>query len=315
MISLGFVEAGLRILKIFPPHDVLSPERPDLYVKDNEVGYHLWPSTKTFERYPWTALKINDINSNSDGFRNSREFGESGDDRQLLMIGDSFVYGLGVSSKDRLTEVLESKLSGWRIDNLGMCGWGIDLMLRALETFGPKIKPQIVVLAVYTDDFPRLLPQFSGMGFNIPKFELRNGQLVSKPYQLASGWRNSHLAQAAYEIYWRKIVNRNRYDMNKAILDRINQVTQKLNSKLILLYLPGKGNTEEDRERRSFLEIWTNSQKIPYLDLHDAFHNAGIKKTYIKNDIHWNENGHRLAASEIANFLVNRIRIVTPSLN
>lgn len=229
------------------------------------------------------------------------------------MVGDSFVFGAGVASKDRLTEVLESKLSGWRIDNLAMPGWGINLMLRALETFGPKIHPDVVVLAFYTDDFRRLLPQHAGPGYLIPKYELNKGKLVSNPYQLVSGWRKLHLAQAIYEIYWKKIANRNRYDLNKAILDRFYQVTQKLNSKLVLLYLPGKGNTEEDKERRRFLDTWSQIQEVPYLDLHEPIHSFGVDATHIKGNWHWNENGHRVAAFEIAKFLVNKVGIEIPS--
>ena len=308
-ITVGIVEAGLRLLKLFPPHDVITPQRPDLYVSDNDVGYHLWPSTSTFDRYPSTALKITDLSSNADGFRNSREFGESGSEKRLLMIGDSFVFGLGVNSQFRLTEVLESQLSGWRVDNLGMSGWGLDLMLRALETFGPKIRPNMVVLAVYTDDFRRVLPQYPGSGYSIPKYELKNGKLVSQPYQLATGWRKLHLAQAVYEIYWRKIANRNRYDLNEAILDRFYQVTKKLNAKLVLLYLPGKGNTLEDKERRRFLDTWSQTQRVPYLDLYAPIHDIGIDDTYIKGNWHWNEKGHRIAASELAKFLINNVGI------
>ncbi len=303
VVVLGCVESGLRVLKLFTPSGTPSPTRPDLFVTDNDVGYHLWPSTSTFDRYPSTAQHITDIVSNSDGFRNPREFGAPGNEKRLLIIGDSFVFGLGVNSKDRLTEVLETKISGWRVDNLGMGGWGMDLMLRALEKFGSKINPDIVILAVYTDDFRRVMPRYAGMGFTIPKYELNNGKLASKAYPGGSAWRKLHLTQAAYEIYWYKITNRNRYDLNKALLNRIYQETQNLSAKLVLLYLPGKRDTKEDRERRQFLNHWSITQNVPFLDLHEQLNKAGIDNTYIKGDYHWNANGHRIAASEIVNFL------------
>jgi hypothetical protein len=178
-------------------------------------------------------------------------------------------------------------------------------MLRALEKFGPKINPNIVILAVYTDDFRRVMPRYAGMGFTIPKYELKNGGLVSIAYQSDASWQKLHLAQAAYEIYWNKIANRNRYDLNKELLNRIYQVTQNLRAKLILLYLPGKRDTAEDRERRQFLKNWSDAQHVSYLDLHKPLNNAGIDKTYLKGDWHWNENGHRIAADEIANYLSN----------
>lgn len=55
---------------------------------------------------------------------------------------------------------------------MGMTGWGIDLMVRALEKTGVKIRPDVVVLGIYTDDFRRVHSYNSGKGYRLPKFDL-----------------------------------------------------------------------------------------------------------------------------------------------
>lgn len=304
---IGAVEVGLRALKLFEPPRRVHTARPDLYVADQSVGYHLWPSTSTCDRYPATSPKITSLISNSDGFRTSREYGTPGSEKRILVTGDSFVFGMGVEAEDRFTEVLEEELSGWRVDNLGMTGWGIDLMVRALETFGPKAKPDVVVLSVYTDDFRRVLPLYAGNGFKIPKYELVDGRLVSVPYDFPSGWRRLHLAHAAYEIYWNRIADRNRYPLNEALLDHFALLTKQLDAKPMVIFLPGRGDTQEDRKRRAFLTGWAAAREIPYLDLTEVIHGFGVEKTYIKDNWHWNETGHRIAGKTLAKFLREQV--------
>jgi hypothetical protein len=81
LLSLGVVlllaEVGLRVLGRYRPPDPPKPARPDLYVPDERVGYHLWPSTRTCLRYPSRGGRVLELNSNSDGFRSSRELGET----------------------------------------------------------------------------------------------------------------------------------------------------------------------------------------------------------------------------------------------
>lgn len=302
--SLVLCEIILRVFNAYPPPPhPLVPSRPDLYQADDRVGYRLWPSMTTCLRYPADSPEILPIVSNTDGFRNLREYGESDTRRRILVIGDSFVFGLGVRERERVTEVIESIEPSWRVDNLGMTGWGIDLMIRALEHLGRKARPDIVVLAVYTDDFRRLLPDFAGVGYEIPKYALRGGQLVSVPYPSARGWRRLRLVRFAHQFYWNQIADRNRYDLNEALLDRFVDIARDIGSQPVVVFLPGMADTDEDKARRRFLRDWGNGRRVPYLDLTDAIHGRGGEKLFIDRNWHWNAAGHRVAAEEIYGFL------------
>ena len=150
-LPLAGFEAITRLVGAYvPPGAELTPTRPDLYTPDPDVGYRLHPSLHTTVRYPPRNPRALSVVSNSDGFRSSRELGEPDARPRILVVGDSFVFGSGVEASERFTEILEWLEPGWRVDNLGMTGWGIDLMVREIETLGPKARP------------PRKLPLESG---------------------------------------------------------------------------------------------------------------------------------------------------------
>ena len=137
------------------------------------------------------------IVSNSDGFRSRRDFREPDARRRIVVLGDSMVFGSGVEESERFTEVLESMEPGWRVDNLGMVAYGPDLMLRALETVGVALKPDVVLFAIFSHDFYRVMPEAFGIGFPLPRYVLEAGRLVTVPYPERPAWMRTGLVQAA----------------------------------------------------------------------------------------------------------------------
>src|SRR5439155_20733292 len=103
------------------------------------------------------------------GFRGRRELLEAAGGRRVVVLGDSMVFGVGVEEAERCTELLEALEPGWRVDNLGMVGYGPDLMLRALEAVGLDPPPDVVVLVIFSHDVYRVAPEAPGVGFSIPR--------------------------------------------------------------------------------------------------------------------------------------------------
>lgn len=66
--------------------------------------------------------------SNSQGFRSSREFDENFDGRRIAFLGDSFTFGWGVEENETFAALLESKLEHTRSYNFGIRGFGVDQM-------------------------------------------------------------------------------------------------------------------------------------------------------------------------------------------
>lgn len=302
LLAVSLAEIGLRVKGLYrPPDNPIGAAQPEIYRSDSKVGYTLWPSRQTSYHYPQNNPEAIPLVSNSDGFRNSREFDERDERIRILVVGDSFIFGQGVRAEDRTTEILEAMEPGWRVDNIGMTGWGIDLMVRALDAYAAKANPDLVVMAICTDDFRRLLPYYAGIGYGYDKFELGEGQLVSVPFPYPRAWERLRVVQFIYQTTWNR--NRNRYDLNEALLNRYLEIAQSVGFMPTVVFFPGQGNNAEDRERRAFLEGWTSQHKVPYLDITDAIHSAGIERVYITDNWHWNRLGHEIAAEQLHGFL------------
>ena len=177
------------------------------------------PSTTVKYAYPVNSSNIITAASNSDGFRNPREFDEPDSRPRVWLLGDSMVLGEGVEAEDRLTEVIGRLEPGWRVDNLGMSGWGLDLMVRAFEKVSRRVMPDVTVLAFYTDDFRRLRPRYTGMGYALPRFELADGALIVCPRPVRCQPGGGCAVQAVEQTYWR--FARNQCELNGALLDRL----------------------------------------------------------------------------------------------
>src|SRR5579864_4794286 len=91
---------------------------------DPDIGYRFVPQLKT-------RVMSGDggylVRTNSVGFRSEREF-ERGDSNghRLLVFGDSFTAGDGVSNANRYTDILETLLPPLEVHNFGLPGSGTD---------------------------------------------------------------------------------------------------------------------------------------------------------------------------------------------
>lgn len=310
-IGAGMAEAALRVFDFYRPRDFPPPPvRSDLFVPDSSFGYHLWPESRTCMRYPGNTHRMLGLISNSDGFASSRNLGEPDSRPRVLVIGDSFTMGLGVNEGTRYTEVLEDLEPRWRVDNMGMMGWGLDLMVRSLEALGKKAQPTVVVLSVYTDDLTRVAPRFVGAaGHAYRKFAVVDGKLTDTPPFEMNFRRRLHLSELLRTVEERRggKTARNHYTLNGALLDRFRELTSELGAIPVVLFFPGREDTAEDKERRGFLRAWTDANSVVYGDFTDVLHGAGVEKTYITNNFHWNEYGHELTARALHELLASRV--------
>jgi len=303
LICLVVAEIGLRLTPDFsPPTDPPRQQEPHLFQQDERFGYRLWRSTNMLYRYPKKNPVIHSLVSNSDGFRTGREFDELDPRLRVLMLGDSVAFGMGVEVDDRVTEVMESLEPDWRVDNAAMAGYGLDLMIRALEAIGPKSNPDVIVLTMHTDDFRRLLPYYAGLGYKIPKFHLEGQRLVTRPFPRQPFWKRIRLVHAFYFASWKKIYVNN-WKLHEALLDRYRELAHEMESLPVVVFIPGQYETPNDQRRRVFLKDYCAQKETPFLDLTEALHREGVKETHVPRDMHWNEQGHRVAAEALGGFL------------
>lgn len=175
----------------------------------------------------------------------------------------------------------------------------------ALEHVGLEQNPNVVVLCIYTDDFRRVHPYYAGMGFKVPRLTLNSGHLEKVPHPDLSMLERTRIFQAAYRFYWD--YSQLERKLHEAILFRFIALANEHHFSLVIVYLPGRAKTGSwrkiDKERGEWVHQYAQTHQIPFLDVTKAVHEPLHDEVFIKKNPHFNANGHRIVATELAQFL------------
>jgi carbamoyltransferase len=80
--------------------------------------------------------------------------------RRVLVFGDSFTAGDGVSNGKRYTDVLEQKVPAVEVYNYGLSGTGTDQQYLAWREFAREVDHDLVVIAVLVENMRRVLARY-----------------------------------------------------------------------------------------------------------------------------------------------------------
>lgn len=115
--------------------------------RDARLGWRMLPSVVK-SGFQWGGAQPS--RTNSHGWRDvERSFDKPSGVRRIVVLGDSFTFGVGVDAEARFTEVLERATSHVEVLNLGMNAVGTDQELICLETDGLRYHPDVVICAFY----------------------------------------------------------------------------------------------------------------------------------------------------------------------
>lgn len=131
---------------------------------------------------------------NSDGMR-QKEIDPKNKSQKIAVLGDSFVWGIGVSDEQRFTEILQAKHNNKiQVLNFGVSGYAPVQYYLMIDTIIKKFNPDIFVIALCSNDF----------GDNV--FYNRYGYY--KPYFYAENI-GDEITLEGYPIYNKKIFGTN----------------------------------------------------------------------------------------------------------
>jgi lysophospholipase L1-like esterase len=158
---------------------------PSLFRYDSDIGFTFVPNFKA--RIPHETGGYL-IRANALGFRDDRTPDSENHDqrRRVLVFGDSFTAGDGVSNGKRFSDELARLLPGTDFYNFGLPGTGTDQQLIAFNKFARDVSCDLVMVAVLVENIRRITAQFrpaqsaDGRIRFVPKpyFELQDGKLV-----------------------------------------------------------------------------------------------------------------------------------------
>jgi carbamoyltransferase len=125
---------------------------------------------------------------NQDGFRCRHEFSarRAPGVRRVLLFGDSFTAGIGVSDDVRFGDRLESLIERLEVYNFGLPGTGCDQQYLSYLEFAEGLERDLVTIAVLVENIRRVVAHYrvayteNGVTRCVgkPYFELTGGELV-----------------------------------------------------------------------------------------------------------------------------------------
>ncbi|MBI2144018.1 SGNH/GDSL hydrolase family protein [Candidatus Woesearchaeota archaeon] len=151
-VAFALVFSALEIaLRVFYPQE-LNFTQPDSY-----LGFSQIPDVHSqYLRKEFT----HGVYINSKGLRDDERSYEKPDGvRRILMLGDSFTFGIGLKQNETIPGMLEHMLNSnrespysYEVINAGVGGYGTEQELIFLMREGLKYNPDIVLLSFYSND-------------------------------------------------------------------------------------------------------------------------------------------------------------------
>lgn len=131
-------------------------ERPSL-VTDDVVGWHLRPNSTT--DLAWISYDYTVVGNNL-GFPGPDIVLEPApeDTVRVWVTGDAFSSAEGVDTDKAWPRLLETQLGGALgndvdVVNFSVTGWGPNQEAAALETWGPELQPDVIIVQAFVNDF------------------------------------------------------------------------------------------------------------------------------------------------------------------
>lgn len=146
LVSIGFSLVLIEIaLRLFFP----QPLGPVQFAVDPDLGFIPVPNQKAVRTLP--GVYAYRYSNNSMGLRGPEIHAKT--KPRILVLGDSFTYGIGVNDEETFCSILQSLLPGNEIINAGNGGKGTDYALKFYRTKGKPLDPDVVVLVFCGNDF------------------------------------------------------------------------------------------------------------------------------------------------------------------
>jgi hypothetical protein len=153
------------------------------------IGYRFIPGLKARVEHEGGGYLVG---VNQTGFRCDREFEErkTAADFRVLLFGDSYTAGDGVSNRDRYGDLLDRALSGIEVYNFGLSGTGTDQQYLIFRELAAGLEFDLVVIGVLVENIRRVVARYR-------PYESDSGEILlsPKPYYLLDARGDLRLQQ------------------------------------------------------------------------------------------------------------------------
>jgi lysophospholipase L1-like esterase len=233
--------------------------------------------------------------------------------RRILLLGDSFTYGFGVDDDQTFAYRLE-KLTGDEVINAGNGGTGTDYALRFYESVGKFLKPDLVVLCFFPNDFqdnergtyynadltPRDLSDTVIARKNLLNNAVCNWLLTHS--QVANLIKVDLIHTGLWQISGPVDETHINVEPTKRYLTALENSVRQSNSTFIVVYIPSDSDVESFRHGQKSLSEAAFQSIYPAYSLTEsmAASGYGIGQLYFPAERHWTPLAHKIATEALA---------------
>ncbi|MGQ0550468.1 MAG: SGNH/GDSL hydrolase family protein [Armatimonadota bacterium] len=271
LLAFGVAEVGLRL---FNP----QMTGPAMHTYDPRTGSRPVPNLRgRFNvpgRYSFT------FTNDALGMRVTGVVPRETAKTRILLLGDSYAYGVGVNDHETFAYLLEERLSKTplraAVMNAGTGGKGTDYALRFFETIGRDLRPDLTILCFFSNDY--LDNEASTIYSVAPDGTLHPRPDLGAVYRRKEIFRRNHLynwliswshvasfgkqvaigflkAKATQEHEWEKVypergdgwANETNKRLTRIYLDRLAAAVREAGSDFLVVYAPGADEVDHFR--------------------------------------------------------------------
>lgn len=337
LFALLLSEAALRLFGFEPLY--VSPERDRYWKYDELLGWAHQPGQEGIFETPQFRT---DVRINERGLRDrSHSYDRQDATQRILVLGDSFAWGYGVEESERFSQLLEKSLDV-EVINAGVSGYSTDQELLWYENEGIKYETDLVILIVTGNDVGDNDRQLVNNIYYKPKFVLQDGKLVAVGYPVP---KTSSQGRLVYSLSQRSALayflaqryfdlrslyakmrsnseqigaaqpgvkaSREPFTLTLAILDEMRKLAESKNAKFMIVSNDRWWNLTSEDTYEDFVAA-LQREGFLVLDV-EAMPGFNRDAMLIPDDGHWNTQGHRFVAEQIANFLSSHQLLDAPS--
>ncbi len=295
LFSLGAVELLLR----FPMGNAAIK---DLYRYELDDGrcFGLDPGAEVV--YTGWLLRIPPVEHavNSRGYRGpSRPLEKPPGTVRILLVGDSYTFGVGMPEEDtiaaQLEDVLEASLPRpVEVLNFGVPGVNLEETFEQYERFASRWEHDLVLYLLFRNDLDE--PQCDETSTN--------------RWEVASLLRNVYLARVIIMpaiLISGLLPGEGEVARLKSVVEQFGEAGSKNRAafRIVVLGNPVAGENKDER-----FEAWMEQTEVPLLELSPLWND---RSNLIAREYHFNQTGSRRAAVAIAEWLLEAVQTIGAS--
>jgi len=272
------------------PHSLLT------FVPNASLRYYYTLPKDTDDRSfaPWLPEKVT-YHYNKDGLADTTDYPVLKDSRtyRIMTLGDSFVFGMWVNTKDTFSKRLETLLNTsvacptidkFEVINLGAPGFDLQYALQRFNDIGAKYSPDFVIWFMREENLFMNMDIYREREEFYKKELLASGSAEKYHVRASDPYAASSLSYAEYMDRYTRLSLQEQDQFIQPELSSIQTFIKQYSLPLLLLTL-----TEEEERYKSQIKSFATNTNVEYEEI-------GGVDTFAPNDYHPNVQGHQRIA-------------------